>query len=183
MSPDRPRSLETQLAPLDGTLPVINWRWDPETDILSGSFRKKDEEEAGFHGMIELTNPGGAVIVLDQGRGVLSGLDVVVWPEVVTQPDLAAPTADEDGQVVLPVRAPQQGPESREVETPINVTANSRQTMFHITLTNPNRPGSRPARTVRVAEHFLVEIDSLQRLTGFWLLEVEAFPLLELDSE
>ncbi|MGH7658637.1 MAG: hypothetical protein ACREL6_10425 [Gemmatimonadales bacterium] len=182
MSPDRPRSLEAQVEPLDGPLPVINWRWDPETDILSGAFRREDIEQTGFHGMIELTNPGGAVIVLDLGRGVLGGLDVVVWPEVVARPDLVPPAAGLDGQIMLPVRAPQRGPESREVETPISVAANPRQTMFHISLGDATTPGSPADRIIRVAERFLVELDSMQRLIGFWLLEVEAFPL-ELEPD
>jgi hypothetical protein len=35
-------SLETRVEPLSGKLPSIGWKWDPETDILAGSFKGKE---------------------------------------------------------------------------------------------------------------------------------------------
>jgi len=174
MSP-RLMSLEARVEPLHGALPSISWRWDPETDILSGAFREDAPDDGGFRGMVELTDDKGSVIVLDFGRGLLSGLDVVVWPPVESDPGLVPPPTGSDARVILPRRAPQHGPESREVETPLRVTANPRQTIFHLQVGEEPR-----ARTVRVAERFLVELDDAGRLAGFWLLDVEAFPL-ELD--
>lgn len=179
MSP-RLLSLEARVEALHGILPSIAWRWDPETDILSGAFREDAPDDGGFCGMVELTDDKGSVIVLDFGRGMLSGLDVVVWPPVESDNGLIPPPTGSDARVILPRRAPQRGPESREVETALRVTANPRQTIFHIQVGQEPR-----ARAVRVANRFLVELDDAGRLAGFWLLDVEAFPLeLEpLDDE
>jgi hypothetical protein len=111
---------------------------------------------------------------------MLTGLDVVVWPPVESDNGLVPPPTGSDARVILPLRAPQRGPESREVETALRVTANPRQTIFHIQVGEEPR-----ARAVRVANRFLVELDDAGCLAGFWLLDVEAFPLeLEpLDEE
>ncbi|HEX5819874.1 MAG TPA: hypothetical protein VFY20_13390 [Gemmatimonadales bacterium] len=41
--------------PLAGSLPAIRWRWDAETDILSGSFRQLLDD--GLDATIELNDP------------------------------------------------------------------------------------------------------------------------------
>ena len=42
-------------------LPSIAWRWDPETDILSGTFRSSGSSR--LDGTIELTDAEGAIAV------------------------------------------------------------------------------------------------------------------------
>ena len=32
-------NIDTRVEPLEGRLPTVEWRWDVETDILSGGFR------------------------------------------------------------------------------------------------------------------------------------------------
>ena len=80
--------MEARVEPLSGALPTIGWRWDPETDILSGAF-KGNRKSGGLTGTVELTDAEGSVAVLDVNNGVICGLDVVVWPEVTTGPDAA----------------------------------------------------------------------------------------------
>ena len=80
-------NMEARVEPLTGSLPVIAWRWDPETDILSGAF-KGNRKSGGLTGTVELTDDEGSVAVLDVNNGVICGLDVVVWPEVATSPTL-----------------------------------------------------------------------------------------------
>ena len=79
-------SVEARVEPLTGSLPSIGWRWDPETDILSGAF-KGNRKSGGLTGTVELTDAEGSVAVLDVNNGVICGLDVVVWPEVTTSTD------------------------------------------------------------------------------------------------
>ena len=37
--------MEARIEPLNGPLPAISWRWDPETDILDPILRKGPEVE------------------------------------------------------------------------------------------------------------------------------------------
>ena len=104
MPPKASRSLmEAKIEPLAGALPSIGWRWDPETDILSGAF-KGNRKAGGLTGSVELTDAEGSVAVLDINNGVVCGIDVVVWPEVSTRSDIQVPARLTDGRVVLAVR-------------------------------------------------------------------------------
>ncbi|HEX5576516.1 MAG TPA: hypothetical protein VFX42_11620, partial [Gemmatimonadales bacterium] len=109
-------TMEARIEPVSGALPTISWRWDPETDILSGSF-KGNRKSGGLTGTVELTDAEGSVAVLDVNNGVICGLDVVVWPEVTTGPDLRVPAKLTDGRVVLPSRPSRPGVASLEVDT------------------------------------------------------------------
>jgi len=48
-------SIEARIEPLSGALPNISWRWDSETDILSGAF-KGNRKSGGLTGTVELTD-------------------------------------------------------------------------------------------------------------------------------
>ena len=95
-------NVEARVEPLTGSLPSIGWRWDPETDILSGAF-KGNRKSGGLTGTVELTDAEGSVAVLDVNNGVICGLDVVVWPEVTTSATLQVPARLTDGRVVRPL--------------------------------------------------------------------------------
>ena len=98
--------MEARVEPLGGGLPSIAWRWDPETDILSGAF-KGNRKAGGLTGTVELTDAEGSVAVLDVNNGVICGIDVVVWPEVSTRSDIQVPAQLTDGRVVAsPRRVP-----------------------------------------------------------------------------
>ena len=51
-------NVEARVEPLTGGLPAIAWRWDPETDILSGAF-KGNRKSGGLTGTVELTDAEG----------------------------------------------------------------------------------------------------------------------------
>src|SRR3954471_6561949 len=123
---------------LTGTLPSIGWRWDPETDILSGAF-KGNRKSGGLTGTVELTDDEGSVAVLDVNNGVICGLDVVVWPEVTTSPSLQVPARLTDGRVVLPSRPSRPGVASVEVDTTLSVETNTAESVFHLRI-GPRRP-------------------------------------------
>lgn len=162
-------NIETRVEPLDGTLPTVEWRWDAETDILSGSFRGV-VGGSGLEGSVELSDDEGSVVVLDVAGGMLCGLDVVVWPEVDTVPGLAPPAGARAGRVVVPGRPARQGVSAVEVDTTLTISATPDERTVHL------RIGSRrDVEVVRVADHLLVELDHKRRLAGFWLTEVPPF--------
>ncbi len=165
--------MEARVEPLAGALPKILWRWDPETDILSGAF-KGTRTTAGLTGTVELSDDEGSVAVLEVNNGVICGLDVVVWPEVSTYTSLQVPATLTDGRVILPQRPSKPGVASVEVDTALSVTTNVAESVFHLRV-GPRRD----ADVVRVADHLLVEVDRQGELAGFWLTDVPPFPAEE----
>ena len=168
-------SMDARIEPLSGTLPSINWRWDPETDILSGAF-KGNRKSGGLTGSVELSDAEGSVAVLDVNNGVICGLDVVVWPEVISVAELKVPATLADGRVVLPARPSRPGVASVEVDTTLSVHTNATESVFHLQV-GPRRP----VEGVRAADNFYIEVDQQGGLAGFWLTSVPAFTPLEDD--
>jgi hypothetical protein len=168
-------SMDARIEPLSGGLPSIGWRWDPETDILSGAF-KGNRKSGGMTGTVELTDAEGSVAVLDVNNGVICGLDVVVWPEVITVSELHVPAKLTDGRVVLPARPSRPGVASVEVDTTLSVQTNGAESVFHLQI-GPRRP----VEGVRAADNFYIEVDHEGGLAGFWLTNVPAFQGLDDD--
>ncbi len=161
--------MEARIEPLTSPLPSINWRWDPETDILSGAF-KDSRKGGGLTGTVELTDDEGSVAVLDVHQGVVCGIDVVVWPEVTTIGDLRAPDHASTGRVVIPGRPSRPGVASVEVDTALSVQTNASESVFHLQIGL-----TRPVKIIQVANHFCVEVDHDGELAGFWLTGVPPF--------
>lgn len=158
--------------PLAGPLPAIRWRWDAETDILSGSFR--DAVEEGLDGTVELNDPNGAVAVLDIADGCLAGVDIVVWPEVETTRSLALPAGAATARLELAVPRRMRGAASYEVEAALAIRANPSETLYHLRIGQ-----AKPDRVVRIADHLYVELDADGGVAGCWLVDVPPFPALD----
>ena len=118
-------SIDAHIEPLGGKLPAVAWRWDPETDILSGSF-KASRKVGGLTGTVELSDDEGSVAVLEVSDGVICGIDIVVWPEVSTAPELAVPAQLTEGRVVVARRPSKPGISSLEVDTKLSVPTGPR---------------------------------------------------------
>lgn len=152
------------------SLPVLAWRWDAETDILSGSFRAPGA--SSLDGTLELTDAEGAIAVLDVSNGAVSGLDIVVWPEVTTSRTLLLPTSAESARLAL--AGASAATWSFEIEAPLAIRTNAGENVYHLRLGE-----QRVARVVRVADQLLVELDPDGALAGCWLVGVPPFPSLE----
>ena len=176
MPPKADRSpMEASIESLGGDLPSISWRWDPETDILSGSF-KENRKSGGLTGTVELTDAEGSVAVLDVNSGVVCGIDVVVWPEVSTRSDIQVPARLTDGRVVLASGGSRDAVASVEVDTSLSVETNASESVFHL-LIGPRRA----VEVVRTADNFYVEVDQQGQLAGFWMTNVPPFSSFEAD--
>lgn len=165
---------EARIEPLDGKLPKVSYRWDPETDILTVACKGVPKGN-GMNGTVDLEGGDGSFVVIDVAGGALRGVDVVTWPDDVrTVASLEPPTATKEGHVTFPDRRSQPGVAAVEVDTALTVDKNSSESVFHI------RVGSKRAATVvRIADHMLVEVDKQSRIAGLWLLEVPPFPNVE----
>jgi hypothetical protein len=165
--------MEARIEPLTGSLPSISWRWDPETDILSGAF-KGNRKAGGLTGTVELTDAEGSVAVLDVNNGVVCGLDMVVWPEVSTRSDIQVPARLTEGRVVLASGGSRGAVSSVEVDTSLSVETNAAESIFHL-LIGPRRS----VEVVRAADNFYVEVDQHGGLAGFWMTNVPPFSAFE----
>jgi len=165
---------EARIEPLDGKLPKVSYRWDPETDILTVACKGVTKGN-GMNGTVDLEGGDGSFVVIDVAGGAMRGVDVVTWPDDVrTVASLAPPKPSREGQVTFPGRRSQPGIAAVELDTALTVDKNQTESVFHIRVGR-----QRPATVVRVADHMLVEIDKLSRLAGLWLLEVPPFPNVE----
>jgi hypothetical protein len=144
--------------------PHLSWRWEPETDILSGSYQLAEPGESAE--AVELSSLDGAVVVLDVIGGEVCGLDIVIWPDVETISGLQPPVPQVAGRVTL---APAMAP--RQEDTSLSIEVDGLEQTFHL------RMGPvRPVTVVQVADHLLVEVDATNYLAGFWLTGVPPFP-------
>jgi hypothetical protein len=166
-------ALEIHVVARPEPLPTLRWQWDAETDILTGSI-KADPRGGGYTGTVELNDDDGSIAMLDVSSGVLCGIDIVVWPEVTPIAGLAAPVEARHGQVVVPSRTAKRGVAAIEFDTTLTVSADPAESVYHV------RIGTRrPVEPIRVADHFVVEVDAAQRLAGFWLEHVPPPPAPE----
>jgi hypothetical protein len=165
---------EARIVPLNGKLPKVTYRWDPETDILTVACKGVPKGN-GMNGTVDLEGSDGSFVVIDVAGGAMRGVDVVTWPDDVrTVASLQAPDASKEGQVTFPNRRSQPDVAAVELDTSLTVDKNPTESVFHIRVGR-----QRPATVVRVADHMLVEIDKQSRIAGLWLLEVPPFPNVE----
>jgi len=165
---------ETKIEQLDGKLPKVTYKWDPETDILSVAC-KGSSKATGMNGTVDLEGEDGSFVIIDVAGGVMRGLDIVTWPDDVrVVPDLSGPESSKEGRVVFPTRRSQPDIAALELETPLTVEKNAGESVFHIRVGR-----AKPASVVQVADLLLVEVDKQSRLAGLWLLEVPPFPNVE----
>jgi len=151
-------------SPLD-----VDYRWDPDTDILSACVRDAAAADAPGGDSVEIEGSDGSWLVLDVAAGRIHGVEVAVWPEVRRCNRLAPPADVADALVRIPTtRAPIS---ALDVATRLGAEADEAERTFHFTL-----GASRRARTVRIARDILLDVDARDRLAGVWLLGVPPFP-------
>jgi hypothetical protein len=163
-------NIAVQVEPSSGTLPDVDYRWDPDTDILSCHLRPCAVGE-GLSGAVELEGKDGSWLILDIASGRINGVEVAVWPDVQKRPALVPPTTLEDARVVVPVRRSEGGVASLEVTTQLIAEADNLERVIHFRL-----GATRETRTVRLGRDLLIDLDTQSRIAGLWLLNVPPFP-------
>lgn len=163
-------SFAVQIEPPSGPVPEVEYRWDPDTDILTASLRARGIGE-GMSGSVELTGTDGAWLMLDVSGGRISSVEVAVWPDVRKVAVLAPPATVEDARVTVPTRRSQPGVAAVEVNGALSAEADHAERTIHFRL-----GGSRQVRTVRIARDVLIDVDAHNQIGGLWLLNVPPFP-------
>ncbi|MFQ6045287.1 MAG: hypothetical protein ACE5PT_02875 [Gemmatimonadales bacterium] len=154
----------------DGPTPSVRYRWDPETEILSGVIEGA-AGESGYTGAIELEDPAGAFVTLDLQDGALRAVEVVVWPETETVEDLSPPTEVVGGRLRVPPRPSQPGIALVEMDVAMRAERTPDSRSYRLSV-GPRRK----SKTYRLADNLLIEMDNAGQPAGFWLLNVPLFP-------
>ena len=163
-------NISVQVEPARDALAAVEYRWDPDTDILTARFRDGSKSQ-GMSGSVELAGSDGSWLVLDVVAGRINGVEVAVWPDVRKVATLAPPVNVEDARVLIPARRSQPGIASLEVEMPLIAEADPAERTIHFML-----GVRRPVRTLRIASDVLLDVDQRHMLAGVWLLNVPPFP-------
>lgn len=162
-------NIAVQVEPISA-LSDVEYRWDPDTDILTASLRNGATGK-GMSGSVELTGSDGSWVVLDVEAGRIHGVEVAVWPDVRKVATLVPPADAQIASIVVPSRGSQPGVAAVEVDTSLIAEADQSERTIHFKL-----GVKRPARAVRFARDLVIELDERDRIAGLWLLNVPPFP-------
>jgi hypothetical protein len=163
-------NIAVQLEPSAGSPPVVEYRWDADTDILTARIESPGDG-AGVSGSIELEGPDGAWLILDVVKGRIAGVEVAVWPDVHKRASLAPPASTDDACAVVPLAASEAGPALLEMEIAVQAESDQSERVIHFRM-----GAGRIARVVRLGRDLLLELDAQSRIAGLWLLNVPPLP-------
>ena len=163
-------NIAVRIEPAAAAPAEVDYRWDPDTDILTASLRGSAAGE-GMSGSLGVEGSDGSWIMFDVAKGRINGVEVAVWPEVRKRGSLQPPSTVEDASVTVPSRASQPGIASLEMDTSLMAEADVAERNFHFAFGKP-----RPVRAVRIAQDILLDVDPRGRVAGLWLLNVPPFP-------
>ena len=160
--------VRTMIEPEKRPLPAFDFHWDPETEILAGGHALPESAGAATIAW-EFEGPEGAVVVLETVGGTLCSVEVVVWPDVERVRSLNVPHDAPPGRVgfVLPTGV---AGGVVEIDTVITAAAPPSETLIHLSFATPR------ARSVRVAENVVADLDADGHLAGLWLEDLPLFP-------
>lgn len=159
-----------QVEPATHDAPAVDYRWDPDTEILSAQVNPRSTG-VGMSGSVEVEGADGSWLILDVTTGRINGIEVAVWPDVRTRRALKPPGTVTDGALLVQAKKSRGDVTALEVETPVSAETDEAERVFHFTLGRPKQ-----TRTVRLAQDLLIDLDASNNLAGVWLLNVPPFP-------
>lgn len=162
--------IAVQVEPGAGPTPTVDYRWDPDTDILSARLNPADAD--GAAGSVEVAGDDGSWLILDLSANRIAGVEVAVWPDVRKSARLRPPEAPIDGAaVVRPARA--DAPVTAlEMSGIVFAESDADERTIHFRLDGADR-----ARTLRLGRDLLLDLDADSRLAGVWFLNVPPCPI------
>ena len=162
--------IAVQVQPANGSPQKVEYRWDPDTEILSAQLLPPAKGE-GMSGSVGLEGSDGSWLILDVAAGRINGVEIAVWPDVRKMPTLAPPSKVEDAGIVVPSRRSQPDIASLESTTRLLAESDAAQRNFHFRVGKP-----RETRTIRLAADLLLDLDEKSQISGLWLLNVPPAP-------
>jgi hypothetical protein len=151
-------------------LPVVEYRWDADTDILTAALSARVKGE-GMSGSVEIEGSDGSWLIFDVSGGRIAGVEVAVWPDVRKVGGLTPPVDAVPSLVTIPSASSQPGVASLEIDTRLIADADASERTIHFRF-----GASRAVRAVRVAQDMIFDVDDASHIAGVWLLNVPPFP-------
>jgi hypothetical protein len=159
-----------KIGPANGSLVPVEYRWDPDTDILSAQLSIPGRAD-GPSGSVDVEGSDGSWLLFDVAGGSIRGIEVAVWPTVRKRAELAPPGEVEDAVVTIGRGDRGNDVSALEINTALAAESDHDERTIHFKL-GP----SRSTRTVRIARDLLLDIDGRSGLAGVWMLDVPPFP-------
>src|SRR5207248_6092592 len=163
-------SIAVRIEPAPDLRGEVEYRWDPDTDILTANLRGQ-APGTGASGSVEIEGRDGSWLVLDVEAGRIHGVEVAVWPDVRKRSALRPPADIVDAHVSIPSPDDSGGVAALEMNTALAAESDDAERTIHFTLGK-----YRETRTVRIAREILLDLDTRDRIAGVWLLDVPPFP-------
>jgi hypothetical protein len=151
-------------------LPVVEYRWDADTDILTATLNRGATGQ-GMSGSVEIEGSDGSWLIFDVHGGRIAGVEVAVWPDVRKVKGLVPPADAAPALVTIPSRPSQPGIASLEIDTRLVADADASERTIHFRF-----GAARSMRPVRIAEDLIFDVDDSNHIAGVWLLNVPPFP-------
>jgi hypothetical protein len=146
---------------------AVSYRWDPPTGILSTRLAHRVPHGAP-QSQFALAGRDGAWITLELSGDRLTGVDVVIWPQLREVPQLVPPMTEPLG---LSWRRLAAAPQVRALSAPL-----AADVAFERGLVRLRVVGRRVARTVREARDVCIDLDAAGTFAGVWLCNVPPCP-------
>lgn len=163
-------TITTKVLPHNDDLRQMEFRWNQETEILAGDLPGLVAEENASH-TIELGGTQGSYMSLNVQDGILTGIEVVVWPRGHRVEDLSPPEATRIGRLQVTVAGETASPDVVELEVPFFCTRDVNESRVHLAF-----GARRDVEAVALAKNLIAEIDRQGNLAGLWLTEIPRFP-------
>ena len=162
--------LSVQLEPTSSEVSEVEYRWDPDTDILSAQLRDGVRGD-GLSGSVGLEGADGSWVILEVKQGRIAAVEVAVWPEVQPNARLSPPQALPGSTLLVPAETATSGLAAIEMDTRLAAESDAERRTFHFQLGRP-----RESRSVQVARDIIIDVDHSSQLAGVWLLNVPPCP-------
>ncbi len=163
-------TITTKVLPHNDDLRQMEFRWNQETEILAGDLPGLVAEENASH-TIELGGTQGSYMSLNVQDGILTGIEVVVWPRGHRVEDLSPPEATRIGRLQVTVAGETASPDVVELDVPFFCTRDVNESRVHLAF-----GARRDVEAVALAKNLIAEIDRQGNLAGLWLTEIPRFP-------
>lgn len=168
--PESTVTLPVELQAASDAPAAVEYRWDPDTDILSARLALPSTGDLPG-GSVDLEGSDGSWLIVDTTAGRIRGVEVAVWPPVRKRGNLAPPVDVETVLALLDPPRRGQRVSALEVDAALAAESDQAERTIHFRI-----GARRVTRTVRIARDILLDVDDRSRLAGIWLLDVPPFP-------
>lgn len=163
-------TIPIQVLPLEGELPRADFHWDSKTEMLASTIIYGEPAGSDFR-TLELGGAHGSYVSLNLVNGLLTGIEIVVWPQGEIVDELSTPSAARNGQLKVDLSGHGNTAAVVELDGPLSCLRTADESRVHLSF---QREVS--TEVVALAHNLMADVDDRDRLAGLWLVDVPPFP-------